>query len=98
MSGDGDTMRSFVRDGTMGSVLVRDDDKDDDDIGTMRSFNRKSYKGTMGSFVVKEEGENEYGTMSSVIVKEESEYGTASSKNLMFQTDNEESGKCIYIY
>jgi len=98
MSGEGDTMRSFVREGTMGSVFVREDD---DDIGTMKSFNKKSYKGTMGSFVVKEEGDygtmssvivkgdNEYGTMSSVIVREESEYGTAASRNLMFSTDDD---------
>jgi len=81
MSNEGDTMRSFVRDGTMGSIVVRDDD----DTGTMKS-SRKSYKGTMGSFVV-----NECGTMSSMVVKEEDE-SDGSSKNLMFSNSDEDSG------
>jgi len=84
MSNEGDTMRSYTRDGTMGSVLYRGDE-DEDSLGTMKSFNRKGYKGTMGSFVCNDD------TMSSVVVREdESEYGTATSR-VMFSED-EDSG------
>jgi serine/threonine kinase 3 len=76
MSNGGDTMRSYDRDGTMGSIVVKDD------VGTMKSFDRKSYRGTMGSFV-------ENGTMSSVVVKEEDE---SSGKNVMFADEDEDSG------
>jgi len=84
MSNDSDTMRSYTKEGTMGSVLVRDD-VDEDGLGTMKSFNKKGYKGTMGSFVVND------GTMGSVVIKEEdSEYNTATSR-VMF-SDEDDSG------
>ena len=79
MSNGGDTMRSYDRDGTMGSIVEKDD------VGTMKSFDRISYRGTMGSFV-------ENGTMSSVVVKEEDE---SSGKNVMFADEDEDSGKIL---
>jgi len=80
MSNEADTMRSFVvRDGTMGSIVVRDEDED---LGTMRS-NRRNYGGTMGSFVCNDD------TMSSMVVKEEDE---GSAKNVMFSGSDEDSG------
>ena len=74
----------------MGSVVVRDDDdEDDEDFGTMRIVNKKSYEGTMGSFVCNDN------TMSSVVVKEDDEEDDeeGSYKNLMFSNIDEESGK-----
>jgi serine/threonine protein kinase len=89
ISNDGNTMLSYVREGTMGSVVVRDDDdEDDEDFGTMRIVNKKSYEGTMGSFVCNDN------TMSSVVVKEDDEEDDeeGSYKNLMFSNIDEESG------
>ncbi len=91
MSNDGDTMRSYTKEGTMGSVLVRDD-TEEDGLGTMKSFNKKGYKGTMGSFVVNDD------TMGSVVIKEEdSEFNTATSR-VMFADEEDSGNNFNYIF